>query len=491
MTPTATGWNSTTGAPEVGRILIRNAEVILTVDADNRVLTRQSIVVEGDRIAAIGPGDRIARETDSRTFDEVIDGTDRLVMPGLVDAHLHLSEQLARGVFPDTLSTRPWVFNWAKPVYAAMQPEDEYVATLLAGVEMIKTGTTCCLDMGAQSDLGRVVQALERVGMRAVTGRHAADRVPERLPPHWTPEMVERHFFPNAEAALRELERCVRLYHGAAGGRIRVWVNIEGKEPCSPELHAGARALAERLGVGTTYHIASSIEEARISERTYGRWPVSQLHAWGALGPNLVLAHVVAVQDYEIGYLAEAGVKVAFCPGTSLKLAKGATRIGRYVEMLEAGITVALGCDGPSAAGSLDMMRQMYLAAGLFKDARMDPALVGAGRALRMATIDGARALLWDNEIGSIEVGKKADLLLFNLSDADWVPYGDPVQTLVYSASPVSLQTVLIDGRVVMRDRRVLTVDEREVYALAREHARQVLDRAGLTRASTTVDIYE
>ncbi len=473
----------------MSRLLIRNAEVVLTVDADDRVLTRHSIVVEHDRIAAIGPTDEIARDVHGRAFDDVIDATHCLVMPGLVDAHLHLSEQLARGVFPDTLSTRPWVFYWAKPLYAAMRAEDEYVATLLAGVEMIRTGTTCCLDMGAQTDLGRVVAALDRVGVRAITGRHAADRVPAHPPPHWTPEMIEHHFFPNAEAALRELERCVRLYHGAAGGRIRVWVNIEGKEPCSPELHAGARALAERLGVGTTYHIASSLEEAQLSERTYGRWPVSQLHAWGALGPNLVLAHVVAVQDHEIGYLAEAGTKVAFCPGTSLKLAKGATRIGRYVEMQDAGITVALGCDGPSAAGSLDMMRQMYLAAGLFKDARMDPALGGAARALRMATIEGARALLWDDEIGSIEVGKKADLLLFNLNDADWVPYGDPVQTLVYSASPASLQTVIVDGRVVMRDRRILTVDEQEVYALAREHARRVLERAGLPRAPLPVDL--
>ncbi|MDQ7828061.1 MAG: amidohydrolase [Armatimonadota bacterium] len=464
----------------MARLLIRDADVVLTVDPQDRVLTAHSIVVEDGRIAALGPTEEIDRRYGETPFDEVIPGRGRLVMPGLVDAHLHFSEQLVRGVFVDTLSTRPWVFNWAKPVYAAMRAEDEYVATLLAGIEMIKTGTTCALDMGAQSDVGAVVRALERVGVRAVTGRHAADRLPERLPPHWTPEMVERHFFPSAEAALGELERCVRQYHGSGGGRIRVWVNIEGKEPCSPELHAGAPALARRLGVGTTYHIASSIEEAQASERRTGKWPVTLLHEWGALQDNLVLAHVVAVRSEEIAYLAEAGTKVAFCPGTALKLAKGATRIGKYPEMLQAGITVALGCDGPSAAGSLDMMRQMYLAAGLFKDARMDPTLIGARQALRMATIDGARALLWDDEIGSVEVGKRADLVLFTLEACDWVPYGDPIQTLVYSASVSSVHTVIIDGRVVMRDRRVLTVDEHEVYALAREHARRVVERAGI-----------
>jgi 5-methylthioadenosine/S-adenosylhomocysteine deaminase len=469
----------------MGRILIRDADVVLTVDAADRILTRTSIVIEETRIAALGAAGAIDDRYRGMVFDEVINGRGRLVMPGFVDAHLHLSEQLSRGVFPDTLATRPWVFNWAKPVYAAMRAEDEYVATLLAGVEMIKTGTTCCLDMGAQVDVGMTVRALEKVGIRAVTGRHAADRLPETLPPHWTAEMIERHFFPSAEAALAELERAVRRYNNSGGGRIRVWVNIEGKEPCSPELHAGAPALAAQLGVGTTYHIASSLEEAQVSERKTGRWPVSLLREWGALRDNLVLAHVVAVRDEEIRYLAEAGVKVAFCPGTSLKLAKGATRIGKYPEMLDAGITVALGCDGPSASGSLDMMRQMHLAAGLFKDARMDPSLVGAARALRMATIDGARALLWDDEIGSIEVGKKADLVLFNLNECDWVPYGDPVQTLVYSAGAQSVHTVVIDGRIVMRDRRVLTVNEDEIYALAREHALRVIERSGVRSGAT------
>jgi len=469
----------------MGRILIRDAEVVLTVDPADRVLTQCSVLVEDTRIAALGPTAVIEDRYRGVVLDEVIDGRNRLVMPGFVDAHLHLSEQLSRGVFPDTLATRPWVFKWAKPVYAAMGPDDEYVATLLAGIEMIKTGTTCCLDMGAQNDVGNTVRALEEVGIRAVTGRHAADRLPEVLPPHWTTEMIERHFFPNADAALAELERAVRTYNNAAGGRIRVWVNIEGKEPCSPELHAAAPALAARLGVGTTYHIASSLEEALVSERKTGKWPVTRLKEWGALRDNLVLAHVVAVRDEEIGFLAEAGTKVAFCPGTSLKLAKGATRIGKYPEMLAAGITVSLGCDGASAAGSLDMMRQMYLAAGLFKDARMDASLIGAVTALRMATIDGARALLWDDQIGSIEVGKRADLILLNLDDCDWVPYTDPVQTLVYSAGAHCVHTVLIDGRVVMRDRRVLTVDEREVYALAREHARRVIDRSGVCAGRT------
>jgi cytosine/adenosine deaminase-related metal-dependent hydrolase len=148
--------------------------------------------------------------------------------------------------------------------------------------------------------------------------------------------------------------------------------------------------------------------------------------------------------------------------------------------MMNAGITVALGCDGTSASGSLDMIRQMHLAACLFKDARMDATLVGARKALRMATIEGARALMWDDEIGSVEPGKKADLILFNLHHPDWVPFWDPVQTLVYSVSCGSVDTVIIDGQIVMRNRRILTVNEEEIFALAREHALRVIARANL-----------
>lgn len=469
------------------RLLIENADYLLTVDPDDSILAGASIVVEDSHIAAIGQADEIASRYTSDAFDRVIDGRRKLVMPGFVDAHLHLSEQFSRSLFPDCLDTRSWVFNWGKPYYSAVSPDDEYVSALVAGVEMLRSGTTCFLEMGAQNDPRQVVQALDEVGIRGITGRHAADVKPDELPPHWTPEMVEHHFFGSAEEALAELRASVERWNGSAGGRIRCWVNIEGKEPCSPELHAGSRALAEELDVGTTYHIASSIEEAKVSERKHGVWPVTRLSQMGALGPNLVLAHAVALKPEEVELLAERDTKVAFCPGTSLKIAKGATAIGLYPEMLEAGMTVALGCDGVSAAGSLDLMRQIYLVAGLFKDARMDPSLVPATKAIRMATIDGARALLWDDEIGSLEEGKRADLVLFDLTHIEWVPCHDPVQALVYSATPRSITTVLVDGRVVLDDGRITTLEEQPLLEEVRERAAAIVARSGLARDATPV----
>jgi 5-methylthioadenosine/S-adenosylhomocysteine deaminase len=469
--------------------LIEYLEFALTVDPGDRVLRDAAILVEDGRIAAIGPTEEVSREG----VDTVVDGRRRGIVPGFVDSHVHLSETLSRAVFPDNLGTRAWVFNWAKPFYAHVTSEDERISVLLGTTEMLRCGTTCFLDMGAQNDPGVTVRAAAEVGIRGITGRHAADNPPRELPPGWTEEMVEHHFFPSAEAALEVLEQCVRDWDGYADGRIRCWVNIEGKEPCSPELHVGARALAERLGVGTTYHLASSIEEAQLSEQRYGRWPITRIAELGGLGPNLVIAHAVATADDEIPLLAEHGTKVAFCPSTSLKLAKGATAIGKYPEMREADVTVALGTDGVSAAGNLSLMRQLYLAAGLFKDARLDPEAIGAREALRMATIDGARALGWDDEIGSLEVGKRADFVLFDLDNFEWTPYDDPLQALVWSASPASVAETWVDGVPLYRDGRVKTVDEVAIHAEARERAAAIVRRAGLDRVTTpvTTTLYE
>lgn len=303
---------------------------------------------------------------------------------------------------------------------------------------------------------------------------------------------MDHHFFPNHEVALEALEDSVRQWNGYADGRIRCWVNIEGKEPCSLELHVGARELAERLGVGTTYHIASSIEESQVSERKYGRWPITRISENGGLGANLVLAHAVAVTDAEVQLLAESRTSVAFCPSTSLKLAKGATAIGKYPEMLDAGVTVSLGTDGVSASGNLNMHRQAYLVAGLFKDARLDATRVGARQAVRMATIEGAKALGWNDEIGSLEIGKQADFVLFDLEHHEWTPYSDPLQALVWSASTASIVETWVAGKALFQNGLVQTIEEKALRVEARERAARIVARAGLGESvQVTTTLYD
>jgi len=477
----------------VSRTHIRDLEFVVTVDGRGTVLRDATVVLDGSRIADIGSASEVAARTAVHDGDVVVDGRRLGMIPGLIDAHVHLSETLARGLFPDNMSTRAWVFHWAKPFYAHVGPDDEEISVLLGAAEMLRSGTTCFLDMGAQNDPGITARAAASVGLRGIVGRHAADRKPDEIPPGWSEEMVEHHFFADAGTALAELRECVERWNGYDDGRIRCWVNIEGKEPCSAELHIGARALAEELGVGTTYHIASSIEEAEASQRRYGMWPITRIGRMEGLGSNLVLAHAVAASDTEVALLAEHDTKVAFCPATSLKLAKGATAIGKYPEMLERGITVALGTDGVAAAGALNLLRQVYLTAGLFKDARLDAGLVGAERALRMGTIDAAKAIGWDDEIGSLEPGKRADLVLFDLDHFEWTPYTDPVQALVWSVTSASITQTWVDGRQVYADGRVRGIDEAALRAEARTRAAAVAERAGLLRAGvpTTTTLYE
>ena len=291
---------------------------------------------------------------------------------------------------------------------------------------------------------------------------------------------MDHHFFPNHLAALAALEESVLKWNGYANGRIRCWVNIEGKEPCSLELHVGARELAQKLGVGTTYHIATSIEETQVSQRKYGMGPITRIAKNGGLGSNLVLAHAVAVSDSEVELLAKSGTSVAFCPSTSLKLAKGATAIGKYPEMIKAGVKVSLGTDGVSASGNLNLHRQAYLVAGLFKDSRLEATLIGARQAIRMATIDGARALGWDDEIGSIEIGKKADFILFDLDHHEWTPFLDPVQALVWSASSASISQTWVDGKPLFQNGKIQTIDEKSLRVEARRRASEIVLRAGL-----------
>jgi 5-methylthioadenosine/S-adenosylhomocysteine deaminase len=464
------------------RTLIEHLDVAFTVDANDTILRDASVVVEDDRIADIGAAQDILRRQKGRTFDEVIDGKMRAISPGFVDSHVHLSETLSRAVFPDNLNTRAWVFHWAKPFYAHITEEDEYWGALLGMIEMLRGGTTCFLDMGSQYDPGIIVRAMERTGIRGVTGRHAADNPPAELPRGWSGNMVRHHFYPDAATALAELEKCVHRYNGALGGRVRCWVNIEGKEPCTLELHVGARKLAERLGVGTTYHLATSIEEANVSQTRHGVWPVTRIERANGLGNNLVIAHCAAVQDEEVELLARRGVKVAFCPCSSFKLGKGATKIGKYPEMVASGVTVGLGTDGVAAAGNMNLMRQMLIVAGMFKDARLKPDIFVARQALRAATIEGAKLLMWDNEIGSLEIGKKADFVLFDLDHIEWTPFYDPLQALVFSASSASVLETWVDGQPCFRGGKVTGVDERELKKKARELAAAAIERAGLTR---------
>ena len=442
-------------------ILIEHA-VVVTMDGARRIFLDGSVLVDGERIAQVG------RAADVRTAGpvmRVIDGRGRLVLPGFIDTHVHLSEHLSRGLVPDEVPVDRYVPDWYLPLYSAITPEEEAAAAQLACLEMLRTGTTTFCEAGTLFDIPGVAQAVDAVGLRAVLGRWTWDLVagPGRLRQS-TDEALRR-----TEEALDDIKQC-------ATTRIGVWPLLIGFGTCSEALIRGAHALAEQYGTGWGMMQFAS----HPSRKTADTLPLRTLDGWGVLGPRTKLAHMVHVDDNDIALLARRDVKIAHCPSAALKHVKGLSAHGRFADMLEAGISVSLGGDSANGSNHLDMLRLMYLAALVPKDARLDPGVMPPERVLEMATIHGARALGLEGEIGSVEAGKRADLVIFDLDTPEWRPLLDPVSNLVYSASGASVRTVLVDGRVLLDDRRVTTIDEPAALTRAEGLAGPYLARAGL-----------
>jgi 5-methylthioadenosine/S-adenosylhomocysteine deaminase len=442
-------------------ILVEHA-VVVTMDPARRIFMDGSVLIDGERIVQVS---RAADVQPPQAPERVIDGRGRLVLPGFIDTHVHLSEHLSRGLIPDEVPVDRYVPDWYMPLYSAITPEEEAAAAQLACLEMLRSGTTTFCEAGTLFDVPAVAQAVDAVGMRAVLGR-------------WTWDLASGpgRMTQSTGEALRLAEAAIAEVKERAGARVSAWPLLIGFGTCSEALIRGAHALAEKHGTGWGMMQFAS----HPSRKTADTLPLATLDGWGVLGPRTKLAHMVHVSDDDIALLARRDVKIAHCPSAALKHVKGLSAHGRFAEMLDAGVSVSLGGDSANGSNHFDMLRLMYLAALVPKDARLDPEVMPSERVLEMATIHGARALGLEAEIGSLEPGKRADMVIFDLDLPEWRPLLDPVSTLVYSASAASVRTVLVDGRVLLDDRRVTTVDEHEVLARVDRLVGPYLKRIGL-----------
>jgi cytosine/adenosine deaminase-related metal-dependent hydrolase len=369
----------------------------------------------------------------------------------------------------DDIPVARYLPDWLLPLYSTVTPAEEQAAALLACVEMIRTGTTTFCEAGTLFDVPAVADAVEQVGMRAILGRWT-----------WDVEGQTGRLAQTTNEALRCTADVLAKVHGRAGGRISGWPLLLGFGTCSPTLMQGARDLAASHGVG--WGMMNLALHPRL--RTRDTFSVARLETLGLLDPATKLAHMIYVDDGDVARLAAHGVKIAHCPSAALKHTKGLAAHGKFPEMVEAGVCVSLGGDSGNGSNHFDMLRLMYLAATVFKDARLDVGVLPAERVLEMATIRGAEALRLEREIGSIEVGKRADLVLFDADTPEWRPLLNPVNNLVYAASGASVRTVLIDGRVVLDDGRLTTLDERALYDRVERLSREHIRRAGVRIAS-------
>lgn len=419
--------------------LIKNGTLV-TMDAQDSVFTGD-LLLEGRHIKALG--------ADLGTnADEVIDATGCAVLPGFVQTHVHLCQTLMRGA-ADDLQLLDWLKQRVWPMEAAHDTATLRASARLGIAELISGGTTCALTMETVHHTDEVFAAVQESGFRATVGKcmmDKGDEVPARL-------------LEDSAASLAESLRLLKQWHGRERGRIRYCFAPRFAVSCTKDLLRRVAQEALQHGVTVHTHASENRGEIELVQRETGMRNVTYLHSLGLTGRRVVLAHCVHLIEEEISTLSRTGTHIAHCPSSNLKLGSG---IAKITDLLERGVSVSLGADGAPCNNRLDMFTEMRTAALLQKVSKGADVLP-ARRVLRMATLDGARALGLDKLIGSLEANKRADVIIVDMQQLHTVPAPDIVSALVYAACASDVRDVFIEGRAVMRQRELLTLNRSRV----------------------------
>jgi cytosine/adenosine deaminase-related metal-dependent hydrolase len=451
-------------------ILLSHATVV-TMNERREVMRDGAVAIDGSKISAVDKTDRIKKEYRP---DVEIDCSKKLLLPGFVDCHVHLAQALLRGC-ADDLSLVSWLRERVHPLQGSYSPREGELSAKLCCIEMIKSGTTCFVESGLhwRYGLDEIAGAVEKIGIRAALTKKLMNlRGYADIPDAIVESMVE-----DGETAMRQNIEMYKKWHGKADGRIHVWFGPRTPGGATVEYYREIAENARKYNTGITIHLAEVKDDIRYMRNEFGMTPLQFMHHCGLVGEHVIYAHGVWIPEEDFKILRETGGTVCHCPASNLKLASGFAPIP---EMLRAGVNVALGCDGGPSNDCYDMIREMKLAAIVHKGRLLDPTILPAERVLEMATLNGVKATLWKNELGSIEPGKLADLIVLDQRTPHLVPVRNPVSSLVYAANGSDVETVIVNGNIVMKNRRLLTINEEEVIEKAQEAALEVDSRLGL-----------
>jgi 5-methylthioadenosine/S-adenosylhomocysteine deaminase len=443
----------------VERLLVRNG-IVLPCEGARTVFDPGSVLVEGDRVSAVGPVEDLDAQAHGA---DVLDVSGHAVLPGLHNSHLHSG--LLRGT-AESMTLWDWLRTYVDPAHRALTPEIAEAASLLCYTEALLGGTTSVLDMWRFMEGS--ARAAEAVGIRATLAPYVAD-----LPGF--------DYFESTESNHRLLE----THRESAQGRVRSWAGLEHLLYCSPEAFRAAAGMAEEFDTGIHVHSSETTWEVEESLKRFGRRPIEEFLHRGILGARTVVAHCVWLDDREIGLLAEVGTSVAHCPCSNMKLSSGAARVG---DLRDAGIAVGLGTDGEKENNNLDMFEEMKFASLLQKVTTLDPTIGDPWDVLDMATLGGARTLGLDTITGSLEPGKRADIVTVDLRKVHMTPilHGEDFNVaahLVFSASAHDVDHVFVDGRLLVEGGRARTVDVEEVRMRGQAAAEDLFRRRAQTPA--------
>ena len=430
-------------------ILIQNCAILPMTD--KAIIKNGVIATKNNKITYVGK----QATAPKITAEKIIDAQDKVAIPGLINCHTHLAMTLFRGIAEDQpLDT--WLTKTIWPLEAKLQPKDVYYGALLGCLEMIKTGTTTFADMYYDED--QVAKAVEKAGLRAILTQGTIEV--------GDPEIGEK--------TLKNSINFATKYRGYADGKVTTRLGPHAVYTCSPELLTKVREAASKLNLGIHIHLAESKEMTDQVKQKYSSTEVELLKKIAFLGPDVVAAHCIHLTNKEMRLLAKYNVKVVHNPVANMKLAQGTAKIK---DLRDLSVIVGLGTDGPASNNSLDMFQTMKIAALLQKLTYLNPTILPAYEALKMATVNGARALGMERNIGSLEIGKRADILLIDLSKPHLKPLHNIYACIVYSANGSDVDTVIVDGKILMENQQVKTLDEKAVMEEAEKTALDLLSR--------------
>lgn len=438
---------------------LKNA-YLLTMNAVDQVYDGGGLLVEDDKIAAVGRIDPARIRSDA----EIIDLKGKYLLPGFVNTHVHTSQQISRGV-GDDVDFVTWLHKRMWPFESNMTQEDSYVSTLATCLELIRSGVTSFAEPGGQFVSG-MCRATAQAGLRGKLAKSVMD-CGEGLPPLW-----QRTLQQEMDQQVEDLER----YHNTSDGRVQVWFGLRTIFNNTDELIVKTKELADHYGVGVHMHVAEAKEERDYTYERFGEGTVKHLDRLGVLGPNWLSVHTVWVTDEEIGIFRDKKVPVSHNPASAMRVLGFAP----IPKMLREGVCVSIGTDGASSSNHMDMVDEMWLTSLIHKGWRLDPTVVPSQDILRMATKNGAKALMDEALYGSLEPGKKADLIVIDPYGPSMMPVNDPVAALVTAMHSSNVVSTMCDGKWLMRDRKILVLDEDAILREGAARAVAIYKRAGI-----------
>ena len=439
---------------------------IATVNANREVLKDAAIAITDETISHIGTYDTIHNQFPNVP---VIGSSSSIVTPGYVNAHQHLTgDRLLRSAIPDTISSNEAIFQWVVPVHGQLTEHDDLLSATASLVEAVSNGVTCTVEAGTVAHPHQVARAFEAVGVRGTIAR-------------WGWDIGDGPQVGSVTEVLQRQQQLLADFNASKSNRlVTAWVSLVGHDLMSDELVIGASQLARENNTNLTFHISPHSGDAESYLLRTGKRPLVHLHDLGVLGSHVLLAHAVHLSDPERDAIIDTNTAVVSCPWAYLRLAQGITGFGRHAQLMRGGARLALGCDSENAGDAIDMIRTAALFIGLARDGERDPTIASAYDALELITIRGARAIGLDHIIGSIEVGKRADIVVHSTSGPQWTPLSpDPILQLIWASDGRSVSDVIVNGVHVVRDSICRTIDETALREEVGSRGRFLLSNLG------------